>query len=61
MSHWPHIYAKAYDTKNPTMCEYPKSDHALPHWKCVLQCCAKCLCVNIPHQEIDDHYSYTNP
>ena len=28
-----------------------KSDHALPHWKCVLRCCADCLCINIPDQE----------
>ena len=26
------------------------SDHALPHWKCVLQCCADCLCINITDQ-----------
>ena len=26
------------------------SDHALPHWKCVLRCCANCLCMNIPDQ-----------
>ena len=25
-------------------------DYALPHWKCVLQCCADCLCINIPDQ-----------
>ena len=26
------------------------SDHALPHWKCVLRCCANCLCINITDQ-----------
>ena len=27
------------------------SDHALPHWKFVLRCCADCLCINIIYQE----------
>ena len=27
------------------------SEHALPHWKCVLQCCSDCLYINIPDQE----------
>ena len=26
------------------------SDHALPHWKCVLRCCDDCPCINIPDQ-----------
>ena len=39
-----------------TMCAYPQSDHALPHWKCLLQCCAKFTCVNIPEQETDYQY-----
>ena len=29
---------------------YLTSDHALPHWKCVLRCCADCLCINITDQ-----------
>ena len=44
-----------------TMHAYPQSDHALPHWKCVLWCCAKCTRGNIPDQETDDHYSDTTP
>ena len=36
MPHGRHIYAKASDMANATMCAYPHSDHALPHWKCVL-------------------------
>ena len=39
-----------------TICAYPNSDHALPHWKCVFLCCAKCSCVNIPDQEKYDQY-----
>ena len=30
--HGSHIYAKASDISNATMCTYPQSDHALPHW-----------------------------
>ena len=36
MPHGHHIYAKAYDMAKATMCTYTHSDHALPHWKCVL-------------------------
>ena len=52
MPHGSHIYAKASDMENATMCTYPQSDHALPHWKCVLRCCSDCPCINIPDQEI---------
>ena len=36
MTHGRHIYAKASDMAQATMCAYPQSDRALPHWKCVL-------------------------
>ena len=45
-----HIYSKASDMEKETMCEYPHSDHAFPHWKCVLRCCTKLPCVNVPEQ-----------
>ena len=51
MPHRLHIYAKAYDMVNATMCTYPQYDHALPHWKCVLRCCADFPYINIPDQE----------
>ena len=35
--HGRHIYAKASDMANATMCTYTQSEHALPHWKCVLR------------------------
>ena len=55
-----HIYAKAYYMeKAKTFCAYPQLDHSLPHWKFVLQCCAKFTCVNLPDQETDDQYSDT--
>ena len=46
-----HIYAKASDMANATMCTYPQYDHSLPHWNCVLRCCSDCPCINIPDQE----------
>ena len=49
--HGHHIYAKSSDMANTTMCAYPHSDHALPHWKCVLGCCADCPCINLTEQE----------
>ena len=61
MPHGRHIYAKAYDMSKATMCAYSQSDHALPHWKCVLQCCAKCPGINLPEQETYDKYPNTSP
>ena len=43
------------------MCKYPKSDHALPHWKCVLRCCEFFSCINIHDQETDNQYLETTP
>ena len=60
MPHGLRIYAKAYDMSKATMCAYTQSYHALPHWKCVMWCCAKCTSVNIPDKETDDQYSNTS-
>ena len=57
MPHRCHIYAKEYDMTKATMCAYPQSDHALPHCKCVLRCCADCPCINLTDQETENHYS----
>ena len=38
---------------------YSQSYHALPHWKCVMQCCDKCPGINIPDQETYDQYPNT--
>ena len=51
MPHGRHIYAKTYDMSKVTMCAYSQSDHALPHWKYVLQCCAKYPIINIPERK----------
>ena len=60
MPHGSHIYAKAYDMAKARMCAYSQSDHALPHWKCVLLCCAKCTSINLPDQETYDKYPDTS-
>ena len=59
LPHGRHIYAKASDIENATMSTYPQSDHALPHWKCVLQCCSDCPCINIPDQEATKKHEET--
>ena len=51
--HGRHIYAKAYEMVNEKICAYSQSDHTLPHWKCIFQCCAKFPRINIPDQDID--------
>ena len=56
MPHGHHIYAKSSDMEKAKICTYPQSTHALPHWKCVLRCCDKCPCINLPDQKIDDKY-----
>ena len=61
MPHGRNIHAKAYDMEKATMCTYSQSDHALPHWKCVLRSYSKYPCINIPDQETDNQYSETTP
>ena len=59
MPHERYIYAKAYDMVKAKICANSQSDHALPHWKCVLRCFPQCTSINIPDQEIYD--KHTNP
>ena len=35
------------------MCAYPSSQHALPHWKCVLSCCENFPCIDLTYQELN--------
>ena len=51
MTYGRHIYANKYDMAKSTMYAYSHSDHALPHWKCVLLFCAKCPSINLTNQE----------
>ena len=57
--YWHHIYARSSDMEKATMRTYPQSDHALPHWKFLLRCCAKFPCIDLPDQETDHQYSET--
>ena len=61
MPHRSHIYAKSYDMAKSTMCANSQSDHALPHWKCVLRCCDQYHSINIPAQERDDKHPNPSP
>ena len=61
MTHGRHIYAKSYDMAKATVCANSKSDHALPHWKCILRCCAQFPSINIPDQETDGKNTNTSP
>ena len=56
MPHGRHIYSNTYDMAKATMCANSQSDNALPHWKYVLRCCAKCPSINIPDQETYDKH-----
>ena len=59
--HGRHIYAKAADMAQATMCAYPQYDNALPNWKCVLRFGADCPCINLPYQEIDKNMKKQHP
>ena len=61
MKHGRHIYAKSYGMAKVKMCTHSQSYHALPHWECVLRCCAKCPDIYLPDQETDDQYTDTSP
>ena len=61
MPHGRHIYTKASDMANVTMCAYPHSDHALPHWKCVLWCCDDFPCINLPDHETNKKMKKKHP
>ena len=42
-----------------TMCAYPPSQHAVPHWKFVLCCCKNFRQIDLPSQYLDQHHSNT--
>ena len=43
------------------MCKYSQSDHALPHWKFVLQCCAEFPHNHLTDQETNKKHEETTP
>ena len=59
MPHGHHMYAKESDMEKATIFTYPHSDHALPHWKCVLRCCADCPYINLTDQETNKKHEET--
>ena len=61
MPHGHNIYAIEYHMDKATMCAYSQSNHALPHWKIFMWCCAKCPSINLLEQEIYDKYPGTSP
>ena len=61
MPHGNHIYEKASDMAKAIMCEYTHSDNTLPHFKRVIQCCAKCKIINLSDQKTYNQYSNTSP
>ena len=61
MPHGHHIYAKVYGMEKATICANSQSDNALPHWKCVLRCCAQFPSINIPGQETYDKHPNRSP
>ena len=61
MPHGRHIYAKASDRVDDTLCAYTQSEHAIPHWKYILRCCAGCPHINIPDQEKNEKNEEITP
>ena len=59
MPHGSHVYSKASDLAQATMCAYTQSYHALSNWKCVLRWCANCPCINFPDQVTENQNSDT--
>ena len=59
MRHGHHIYKTASSIDMETMCAYPPYQHALPHCKCVLRCCANFPRIDLPSQHLDNHQPNT--
>ena len=50
-----HIYQTASGTAMDTMCTCQPYQSELPHWKCVLRCCANFPYIAIPSKKPDKH------
>ena len=61
LPHRHHIYATSYDMAMARMCAYSQYHHTLPHWKCVLRCCAIFPRIYLQSEESDRHHSTTLP
>ena len=61
MPHERHIYAKASDMAQDTICTYTQSYHTLSHRKCVFWCCDECPYINITDQETNKNMKKQHP
>ena len=61
MPHGRHIYSKASDIKDATVCKYPQYDNVLLHCKFVLWCYFECPHINLPDQETNKKHEETTP
>ena len=59
--HERHIYATAADFSIAKIYACPPSQHAFPHFKCVLHFCYNFPRIDIPDQESDRHHSNASP
>ena len=55
MPHGKHIFQIAFEMSMATMCAYPSSKYALPHWKCMLRCCAQYTRIDLPSPKSYQH------
>ena len=46
-----HIFKTASEMATATLCAYPKSKYAFPHWKCILCCCENVPRIDLPSPE----------
>ena len=53
--HGKHMFQTASDMAMTKICAYTSSSYSLPHWKCVLYCCAKYPWTYLTIPELDQH------
>ena len=58
--HGKNIFKAASGMYMATICAYSSSNYALPYWKCVLRCYAKCPRIDIPSPESDQHNNHVS-
>ena len=56
-----HMFQTSSEMTMSKMCEYPSSNYVLPHWKCVLCCCAQYPWIDLPSLDSDKHSSNVIP
>ena len=61
MPHGHNTNETASDKAMETMCSYPPSQHAFPHWKCVSRCCANFPRIDLIGQALDRNNPIPSP